>query len=146
MASEDIGMADPRALEQVVAAAAAVEHVGMPECALALAQATVYLALAPKSNRLYRAYGEAQSEVRARPALPIPLAIRNAPTGLMRDAGYGEGYRYAHDEIEGVADLSCLPPELEGTTFYRPGERGWEARIRERLSEIAAARGRARRG
>jgi len=145
VASEDVGMADPRALEQVVAAAAAVEHVGMPECALALAQATVYLALAPKSNALYRAYGEVQSEVRSRPALPIPLAIRNAPTGLMREVGYGDGYRYAHDEAEGVSDLECLPPELAGTTFYRPGTRGWEARIRERLAEIAAARTRARR-
>ncbi len=145
VASEDVGMADPRALEQVVAASAAVEHVGMPECALALAQATVYLALAAKSNSLYVAYGEVQREVRSRPALPIPLAIRNAPTGLMREAGYGDGYRYAHDESEGVSDLECLPPELAGTTFYRPGTRGWEGRIRERLAEIAAARARARR-
>ena len=145
VASEDVGMADPRALEQVVAASAAVEHVGMPECALALAQATVYLALAAKSNSLYRAYGEVQREVRSRPALPIPLAIRNAPTGLMREAGYGDGYRYAHDETDGVSDLECLPPELVGTTFYRPGTRGWEARIRERLAEIAAARTRERR-
>jgi putative ATPase len=137
MASEDIGMADPRALQQVAAAAHAVEHVGMPECALALGQAAVYLALAPKSNALYRAYGAVLEEVRRRPGLPVPLSLRNAPTDLMRSAGYGEGYRYAHDEPNGIAEMECLPEGLEGTRFYRPTDRGWEARIRERLQEIA---------
>jgi putative ATPase len=140
MASEDIGMADPRALEQVTAAAHAVEHVGMPECELALAQAAVYLSLSQKSNALYVAYGKVKDEVASRPALPVPLAIRNAPTGLMRDAGYGQGYRYAHDAPEGVADLQCLPDEIADRKFYRPTDRGWEGRIRDRLTEIAAAR------
>jgi putative ATPase len=140
MASEDIGMADPRALEQVVASAHTVEHVGMPECELALAQATVYLALAAKSNALYLAYGEVKREVARRPGLAIPLAIRNAPTELMREAGYGEGYRYAHDEEGAVAELECLPAELAGTRFYHPTAYGWEARIRERLAEIRKLR------
>jgi len=146
MASEDIGMADPRALQQVAAAAHAVEHVGMPECALALAQAAVYLALAPKSNALYRAYGTVLEEVRRRPGLPVPLRLRNAPTALMKSAGYGDGYRYAHDEAEGVAEMECLPEGLEGTRFFKPTDRGWEARIRERLQEIARLRKRTRGG
>ncbi len=137
MASEDIGMADPRALEQVAAAAHAVEHMGMPECELALAQATVYLALAHKSNAIYKAYGAVKREVGERPGLAIPMAIRNAPTGLMKDAGYGKGYRYAHDEASGVSRMQCLPDELEGAVFYRPTRRGWEQRIGERLKEIA---------
>ncbi len=140
MASEDIGMADPRALQQVSAAAHAVEHVGMPECELALAQAAVYLSLAPKSNALYLGYGAAKEEVRRRPGLPVPLRLRNAPTDLMREAGYGEGYRYAHDEPGGVADMECLPEGLEGARFYEPGEQGWEVRIRERLAEIKRLR------
>jgi putative ATPase len=140
MASEDIGMADPRALQQVSAAAQAVEHVGMPECELALAQAAVYLSLAPKSNALYTAYGAVKREVAGRPGLPVPMAIRNAPTRLMKEAGYGEGYRYAHDEEGAVADLVCLPEELIGTRFYHPTEYGWEARIRERLAEILRLR------
>ncbi len=140
MASEDIGMADPRALEQVVAAAHTVEHVGMPECELALAQAAVYLALAAKSNALYLAYGAVKTEVATRPGLAIPLAIRNAPTALMKDAGYGRGYRYAHDAKGAVADLQCLPDELAGATFYRPTGFGWEARIGERMAEIRRLR------
>jgi putative ATPase len=140
MASEDIGMADPRALQQVAAAAHAVEHVGMPECELALAQAAVYLALAPKSNALYVAYGAVRDEVQRRPGLPVPLRLRNAPTALMRSAGYGQGYRYAHDEEDGVADMECLPEGIEGTRFYQPTDHGWEARIRERLQEIARLR------
>jgi putative ATPase len=140
MASEDVGMADPRALEQVVAAAHSVEHVGMPECELALAQAAVYLSLAAKSNALYTAYGRVKREVGQRPGLPIPMAIRNAPTELMKEAGYGRGYRYAHDEEDAVADLECLPEELADTTFYRPTKQGWEARIRERMQEIRKIR------
>jgi putative ATPase len=140
MASEDVGMADPRALQQVAAAAHAVEHVGMPECELALAQAAVYLCLAAKSNALYKAYGKVKREVAKRPGLSIPMAIRNAPTELMKSAGYGEGYRYAHDEGGAVADLECLPEELVGTRFYDPTEYGWEARIRERMEEIRRLR------
>ncbi|HSN53863.1 MAG TPA: replication-associated recombination protein A [Candidatus Sulfomarinibacteraceae bacterium] len=144
MASEDIGMADPRALEQVAAAALAVEHVGMPECELALAQAAVYLALAPKSNALYTGYGAVKREVSERPGLAIPMAIRNAPTALMKEAGYGAGYRYAHDEAHGVADLRCLPDELARTRFYRPTDRGWEQRIRDRMREIDELKNRPR--
>ncbi|MEN8164119.1 MAG: replication-associated recombination protein A [Acidobacteriota bacterium] len=141
MASEDIGMADPRALEQVAAASAAVEHMGMPECELALAQAAVYLAMAPKSNAIYSAYGAVKAEVGERPNLQIPLQLRNAPTKLMREAGYGDGYRYAHDEPGGVAPMESLPDELVGKTqFYRPTDRGWEARVRERLKEIEELR------
>ncbi len=140
MASEDVGMADPRALQQVGAAAQAVEHMGMPECELALAQAAVYLSLAAKSNALYKAYGEVKREVGSRPGLPVPMAIRNAPTELMREAGYGEGYRYAHDEAGAVGDLECLPKELVGARFYHPTDYGWEARIRERLEEIRRLR------
>jgi putative ATPase len=136
MASEDVGMADPRALQQVAAAAQAVEHVGMPECELALAQAVVYLCLAAKSNALYKAYGKVKREVASRPGLAIPMAIRNAPTALMKEAGYGEGYRYAHDEEGAVAELECLPQELVGTRFYEPTVYGWEARIAERMEEI----------
>ncbi len=143
VASEDVGMADPRALEQAAAAAHAVEHVGMPECALALAQAAVYLALAPKSNALYTAYGRAQKAVAEKPPYPVPLHLRNAPTRLMRDLGYGEGYVYAHDTAGKVADMTCLPPELAGETFFAPTAEGWEKRIRERLAELA---GRRRRG
>ncbi|MCG6964234.1 MAG: replication-associated recombination protein A [Acidobacteria bacterium] len=140
VASEDVGMADPRALQQAAAAAHAVEHIGMPECELALAQAAAYLALAPKSNALYTAYGRVKAEVARRPGLPVPLQIRNAPTRLMKEQGYGAGYRYAHDEPGHVADMDCLPPELVGEVFYRPTEEGWEARIRERLKELRERR------
>jgi putative ATPase len=145
VASEDVGLADPRALEQAAAAAHAVENVGMPECELALAQAVVYLTLAPKSNALYTAYGGAKRLVAERPPYPVPLAIRNAPTRLMKELGYGEGYVYAHDTEEKVGDLDCLPPELAGETIYRPTEQGWEKRIRERLAELRERRRRAAR-
>jgi putative ATPase len=136
MASEDVGMADPRALEQAAAAAHAVEHVGMPECALAIAQAVVYLALAPKSNALYTAYGRATAAVQDRPPYPVPLHLRNAPTRLMSELGYGAGYVYAHDTTTKVGAMECLPPELSGLEIFRPGEEGWEKRISERLREI----------
>ena len=140
MASEDIGMADPRALEQVVAAAHSVEHVGMPECELALAQCTVYLALAAKSNALYTAYGAVKKEIQRRPGLPVPMQLRNAPTALMKKTGYGAGYRYAHDSKGAVADMECLPDTLAGVSFYHPTSFGWESRIGERLKEIGALR------
>ncbi|HPC83414.1 MAG TPA: replication-associated recombination protein A [Thermoanaerobaculaceae bacterium] len=142
IASEDVGMADPRALEQAAAAAHAVEHMGMPECNLALAQAALYLCLAPKSNSVYLAYGRARALVRERPPYPVPLHLRNAPTRLMRELGYGDGYVHAHDTPGKVAEMRCLPPELGQPRLYEPTEEGWEKRIRERLREIAARRSR----
>ncbi|TAN21326.1 MAG: replication-associated recombination protein A [Acidobacteria bacterium] len=140
MASEDIGLADPRALEQTLAARAAVEALGMPEAAMALAQACVYLALAPKSNALYTAYGKVLEDVHATRAEPVPLHLRNAPTGLMKGLGYGRGYQYAHDLEAKVAAMECLPDNLRGRRYYEPGEQGWEKRIRERLEELEKTR------
>ncbi|HPS79936.1 MAG TPA: hypothetical protein PLS53_17395, partial [Thermoanaerobaculaceae bacterium] len=140
VASEDVGMADPRALEQVAAAAHAVEHMGMPECNLALAQAVLYLCLAAKSNAVYVAYGRARSLVEGRPPYPVPLHLRNAPTRLMTELGYGEGYVYAHDTPGKVADMPCLPSELQNERIFEPGDEGWEKRIRERIAELAARR------
>lgn len=137
VASEDVGLADPRALEQAAAAALAVEHVGLPECDLALAQAAVYLALAPKSNALYRAYGRARETVQNQPPYPVPLHLRNPVTPLMRTLGYGRDYVYAHDTEEKVADMECLPQELAGAKFYQPTDEGFEQRIGDRLAEIA---------
>jgi len=142
VASEDVGMADPRALEQVSAAAHAVEHMGMPECNLALAQAALYLCLAPKSNAIYLAYGRARALVQEHPPYPVPLHLRNAPTRLMRELGYGDGYVYAHDTPGKVADMRCLPPELGQPRLFEPSEEGWEKRIRDRLAELTARRGR----
>lgn len=135
-------MADPRALEQVSAAAHAVEHMGMPECNLALAQAALYLCLAPKSNAIYLAYGRARALVQEHPPYPVPLHLRNAPTRLMRELGYGDGYVYAHDTPGKVADMRCLPPELGQPRLFEPSEEGWEKRIRDRLAELTARRGR----
>jgi putative ATPase len=132
-ASEDVGLADPQALVQAMAAQQAVHFVGMPEGALALAQLVVYLAAAPKSNAVYVAYGEASREALETRAEPVPLWIRNAPTGLMKDLGYGRGYRYAHDEEDAVAGMDCLPEALAGRRYYRPTNRGLEVRIAERL-------------
>jgi putative ATPase len=132
-ASEDVGLADPQALVQAVAAQQAVHFVGLPEGALALAQAVVYLASAPKSNALYRAYGEACADALETRAEPVPLAIRNAPTALVKDLGHGRRYRYAHDEEEGVAGLECLPERLREKRYYRPAGRGAEPKVAERL-------------
>lgn len=136
-ASEDVGIADPRALEQALAARDAVHFIGMPEGALALAQACVYLALAPKSNALYVAYGRVLQDVEQTMAQPVPLHLRNAPTALMRGLGYGRGYQYAHELEAKVADMECLPENLRGRRYYQPSGEGWEARARERLAEIA---------
>jgi putative ATPase len=126
-ASEDVGLADPQALALAVAAKDAVHFMGMPEGNTALAQATIYLALAPKSNAVYLAYGEAAEAAATEVAEPVPLHLRNAPTRLMKQLDYGKGYRYAHDEPEGVAaDMECLPPAHKGRKFYRPGQRGKE--------------------
>jgi putative ATPase len=139
-ASEDVGLADPRALEQTLAARAAVEAIGLPEAALALAQACVYLSLAPKSNALYTAYGRVLEDVHSTRADPVPLHLRNAPTGLMKGLGYGRGYQYAHDQDAGVAAMECLPENLSGRKYYRPGEAGWEKRLRERMAELEQLR------
>ena len=143
-ASEDVGLADPRALRQTLDAWDAYHRLGSPEGDLALAQAVIYLAVAPKSNAVYRAFGAAKKTVAERPADPVPMVIRNAPTRLMKDTGYGDGYVYAHDTEEGIGGLDCLPDELQGTVFYRPTERGIEKRIRDRLAEIRRSRARAR--
>ena len=132
-ASEDVGLADPQALVQAIAAQQAVHFVGLPEGALALAQLVVYLAAAPKSNAVYRAYGEAVRDAMTTRAEPVPLWIRNAPTGLMKDLGYGKGYAYAHDEAEGVAGMECLPEGLVGRQYYQPTDRGAEADLAARL-------------
>jgi putative ATPase len=139
-ASEDVGLADPQALVQAMAAQQAVHFVGMPEGALALAQLVVYLAAAPKSNALYRGYGEAARDALESRAEPVPLWIRNAPTGLMKDLGYGREYQYAHDRPEGVAAMSCLPEALAGKRYYRPTPRGVEPAIGQRLDAARAIR------
>jgi len=125
-ASEDVGNADPRALSVAVAAKDAVHFIGLPEGNTALAQAAIYLARAPKSNAVYVAYGEAAEAAAREVAEPVPLHLRNAPTPLMKQLDYGKGYRYAHDEPAGVADMDCLPPSHKGRKFYRPSGRGEE--------------------
>ena len=136
-ASEDIGNADPQALTIAIAAKEAVHFMGMPEGNTALAQAAIYLAVAAKSNAVYRAYLDAAEAARQEVAEPVPLHLRNAPTKLMKELEYGKGYQYAHDEAEGVArEMECLPPAHRGRRFYEPVERGLEVRIKQRLEEI----------
>jgi putative ATPase len=132
-ASEDIGNADPLALGVAMDAMEAYRFLGAPEGELALAQAAVYLATAPKSNSIYRAYGDVQAAVASAGSLPVPLHIRNAPTALMKDLGYGRGYQYAHDFKEAYAPQDYLPEELKGRVFYRPSDRGYEKTVKERL-------------
>ncbi|MDL2716380.1 MAG: replication-associated recombination protein A [Acidobacteriota bacterium] len=139
-ASEDIGLADPSSLTLAVAAKEAVHFIGMPEGALALAEIAVHMALAPKSNALYTAYAEAAADVHERPNEPPPLAIRNAPTKLMKQAGYGAGYRYAHDTVEKTAGLSCLPDSLAGRNYYRPSGEGREKDLKARAEAIRSLR------
>ncbi len=136
MSVEDIGLAEPNALALCMAARDAVDFLGMPEGNLALAQAVVYLALAPKSNALYTAYAEVQQDVEATAAESVPLHLRNAPTGLMKGLGYGQGYQYAHDVEGKIADMQCLPDNLRDRTYYHPTNEGGEKRIRERMEEI----------
>jgi putative ATPase len=136
MASEDIGLADPNALGVAVAAMQAADFVGVPEGNLALAQAAVYLSLAPKSNALYTGYGQAQKDLQSTAAEPVPLHLRNAVTKLMRHEGYGKGYQYAHDEKEKVTDMTCLPESLLGKRYYQPTDQGFEQRLRARMEEI----------
>ncbi|HVR44729.1 MAG TPA: replication-associated recombination protein A [Thermoanaerobaculia bacterium] len=139
-AAEDVGLADPGALQLAVAAKDATHFIGMPEAGVVLAELAVYLAQAPKSNAVYRAWGEAVREVREGEVPPVPLHIRNAPTALMKDLGYGSGYQYAHDFDEQTAPMDCLPEALAGRRFYDPGEVGFEASVRERLERLRQAR------
>ncbi len=144
-ASEDIGMADPRALEIAVAAYQACHFIGMPECTVHLTQAVVYMSLAPKSNALYVAYESAKKDAASQLAEPVPLQIRNAPTALMKQLDYGKGYQYAHDTKEKLTAMECLPDSLRGKEYYRPTEEGLEARFKQRLEEIKAWKARTRR-
>jgi putative ATPase len=137
-ASEDVGMADVRALQVAVNATEAVRLVGLPECKLALAQAAVYLSVAPKSNALYTAYAEIEADVQKTVNEPPPLHILNAPTRLMKELGYGKDYQYAHDLEHKVADMECLPEALRGRQYYHPTDQGMEQRIREVLGNIKA--------
>jgi len=139
-ASEDVGLADVRALTVALNATEAVRLVGLPECKLALSQAAVYLSVAPKSNALYRAYSNVLADVQNTLNEPPPLHIRNAPTDLMRDLGYGKGYQYAHDLDGKVADMECLPPSLRGRRYYQPTDQGMERRIQEILDSIKAVK------
>jgi putative ATPase len=136
MASEDIGLAEPNALAVTLAAKEAFDFIGPPEGNLALAQAAVYLSLAPKSNALYKGYGVVQEDLKNTIAEPVPLHLRNAVTGFMSNVGYGKGYQYAHNADEKVTDMTCLPESLLGRNYYKPTDQGFEARIRQRLEEI----------
>lgn len=128
MATEDIGLADPQALVLAIAAQQAVHFIGMPEGALALAECTAYMAAAPKSNAIYKAYGEVKEDIHSFPNEPVPIHLRNAPTGLMKTLGYGKGYKYAHDFEGAKVDQEHLPASLKGRRYYRPTDRGWEGR------------------
>lgn len=135
-ASEDIGLADPQALNLAVSAYQACHLIGMPECSVHLTEAVVYMSLAPKSNALYIAYEHAKKDARDQLAEPVPLQIRNAVTGLMQDLNYGKGYQYAHDVKEKLTNMQCLPDTLLGTTYYAPTDQGAEAVLKKRLEEI----------
>jgi putative ATPase len=143
-ASEDVGNADPRALSVTLAARESYDFLGSPEGDLAIAQAAVYLATAPKSNAVYKAYGEAEADVRENPNLPVPLHIRNAPTRLMDDLGYGKGYRYAHDDPDGYVSQEYLPDNLKGRQYYQPTNRGYEKHIQALMDwwqELSSGKG-----
>ena len=145
MAVEDVGLADPHALQLAVAARDAVDFIGLPEGNLALAEAAVYMAIAPKSNALYTAYGAVQRDVQETAADSVPLHLRNAPTRLMKELGYSKGYQYAHSMEEKVADMQCLPDNLAGRRYYYPTEEGVEKRIQDRLKQLAEAKARLKR-
>jgi putative ATPase len=140
MAVEDIGLAAPEALNLCLSAKDAVHFLGSPEGDLALGEAVVYLALAPKSNALYTAYGEVLADIEAKPAEPVPLYLRNAPTRLMKELDYGKGYEYAHDVEGKVADMECLPPSLAGRRYYQPTNEGREKLLAQRMEEIRRIR------
>ncbi len=137
-ASEDIGLADPRALEIAVAAYQACHFIGMPECSVHLTQAVVYMAMAPKSNALYTAYESAKKDALTQLSEPVPLVIRNAPTKLMKELEYGKGYRYAHNSDDKLTNMQCLPDSLLDREYYRPTEQGIEGRYKTRLEQIKA--------
>jgi putative ATPase len=140
MAAEDVGLADPQALTIAVAAREAFHVLGPPEGFLPLAEMIIYLATAPKSNAGYRALSAAFEAARETPAAPVPLHVRNAPTGLMKELGYGKGYKYAHDSPDAYLPQQYLPDELSGKRFYQPGSFGFEKRIAERMAWWAAKR------
>ena len=140
MAIEDIGLADPRALEQAIAAQQACHFLGVPEGDQALAQIAIYLSVAPKSDAAYRALNKATETVANRPAEPVPMQLRNAPTKPMKAWGYGEGYQHAHQFEDAMNTMECLPESLRGSVFYEPLDRGVEQRIAERLREIRGRR------
>ena len=142
-ASEDVGLADPQALPLAIAAMQAVHFIGMPEGALALAEAAIYLALAPKSNSLYTAYGAVQQDIEKTVNEPVPMNLRNAPTPLMKAEGYHKGYEYAHDLEEKISAMPCLPPSLEGRRYYQPTNEGLEQQFRKMLEEIGERKRRA---
>jgi putative ATPase len=146
MAAEDIGLADPNALTLAVAARDAFHMLGPPEGFLPLAEMTIYLATAPKSNSAKEALGAALEAARNTPAAPVPLHIRNAPTGLMKELGYGRGYRYAHDSPDAYLPQEYMPDELRGTEFYHPGPFGYERRVAERLAWWEKRKGQAESG
>ena len=135
-ASEDIGLADPRALEITVAAYQACHFIGMPECTVNLTEAVVYMSMVPKSNALYVAYESAKNDALSQLAEPVPLVIRNAPTKLMKELDYGKGYQYAHDTEEKLTSMQCLPDSLLGREYYKPTSQGTEAKFKERLEQI----------
>ncbi len=139
-ASEDIGMADSRAMQLCVAAYQACHFIGMPECTVHLTHAVTYCALAPKSNALDAAYNCAAADAQNTLAEPVPLQIRNAPTRLMKELGYGKDYKYAHDFEDALTTMKCLPDALEGRQYYRPTEYGQEQRVKERMEQIEAWR------
>jgi putative ATPase len=144
MSVEDIGLAAPEALNLCLSAKEAIDFLGSPEGDLALAEAVVYLCLAPKSNSVYTAYGAVQAEVENTRQEPVPLHLRNAPTRLMKELDYGKGYRYAHDEEGRVADMDCLPDSLKGRTYYKPTQEGREKTLAARMDEIRNIRTRKR--
>jgi putative ATPase len=140
MAIEDIGLADPRAVEQGIACMQTVHFLGIPEGDQALAQLTIYLALAPKSDAAYRALNKANMIVDSTVAEPVPLHLRNAPTRLMKEMGYAKGYKHAHDEEQGITGMECLPASLQESRFYEPTDRGYEQRLRERVEWLRKRR------
>ena len=135
-ASEDVGLADPRAMELAVAAYTACHYLGMPECSVHLTQAVIYMSCAPKSNSLYVAYETAKKDAVRMLNEPVPLVIRNAVTKLMKDEGYGEGYQYAHDTEDKLTNMQCLPDSLKGREYYKPTRQGLETRFKDRLDQI----------
>jgi putative ATPase len=146
MSIEDIGLADPRAMEQCIAARETVHFLGIPEGDLALAQAVIYLCIAPKSDAAYKALGAVQEDVQKTMAQPVPMRLRNAPTRAMKEWGYGQGYQHAHQFEDAVPGMECLPDSLAGRQYYHPTDRGIEKRIAERLEEIRRLKAEKRKG